>query len=148
MPENRRRLRSYLLNPKYQIKFIFWLTIPGIFLIAVNALIFYYYTRENYAILVDLSPMTDAARNQLYSELHSIIFKLSAFSLVFLCVVIFLGLLLSHRTVGPLYRMKKVCQAVCADDMVGARIQLRPKDDFKDVAEALQVAITHLASKK
>jgi hypothetical protein len=147
MPENRRRLRSYLLNPRYQIKFIFWLTIPGMCLIAVNALVFYYYIRENYATLVDLSPMTDAARNQLYAELNAIVVKLTGFSIVFLAIVIVLGILLSHRTVGPLYRMKKICQAVVNDDMAGARIQLRPRDDFKDVAEALQGAISHLSKK-
>jgi hypothetical protein len=147
MPENRRRLRSYLLNPQYQLKFIFWLTIPGVCLIAVNALVFYYYVRENYAILVDLSPMTDAAKTQLYAELGSIIFKLVAFAVVFLFIVMFLGLILSHRTVGPLYRMKKICQAICVDDMAGAAIQLRPGDDFRDVADSFREAVAHLSKK-
>jgi hypothetical protein len=135
------------LNPKYQIKFIFWLTIPGICLIAINALVFYYYVRENYAILVDLSPMTEAAKTQLYSELRDIVIKLAAFSTLFLGIVIVLGVLFSHRTVGPLYRIKKVCDAVCEDDMAGTQIQLRPLDDFKDVAEALRGAIAHLSKK-
>jgi hypothetical protein len=138
---------NYLLNPRYQLKFIFWLTIPGLCLIAVNALIFYYYVRENYSILVDLSPMTEAAKSQLYSELNSIIIKLVSFSAFFLAVVIFLGLVLSHRTVGPLYRLKRVCEAVCNDDIAGAEIQLRPKDDFKDVADSFRSVIAHLSKK-
>lgn len=147
MADNRRRMSNLFLNPRYQLKFIFWLTVPGLCLIAVNALVFYYYVNESYSILVDLSPMTAAAKTQLNGELNSIIGKLAIFSAFFLCVVVVLGLVLSHRTVGPLYRLKQVCQAICRDDLAEAEIQLRPKDDFKDVADSFRQTIEHLSKK-
>src|SRR5262249_37280276 len=73
---HQRKLKNLLINPKYQLKYTFWLTFTGVFLIALNATLFYHYISENYAILVDLSPMNDEAKKQLYTELREIIWRL------------------------------------------------------------------------
>ena len=44
----------------------------GLALIAANSSIFIS-SQKNYALLVDLSPMTDEAKMQLYSELNKIV---------------------------------------------------------------------------
>jgi methyl-accepting chemotaxis protein len=134
-PLNRRNLKNLLINPDYQLRYVFWLGITGLSLTAFNASLFYYYVRENYALLVELSPMTDEAKAQLYRELNEIVVKLAGISLLFLAVVAVIGVVYSHRTAGPMYKFKKIFGEIRSGNR-GLRIQLRPKDDFKDVAES------------
>lgn len=130
----KRSLKNLWLNPKFQMKYVFWLSATGLVLVAVNALVFYRFVSENYAILVDLSPMTDEAKAQLYHELHSIIGLIIAFSFLFLLATSIVGVVLSHRTAGPLYKFKKVFGEI-RDGRRNLRLHLRPNDDFKDVAQ-------------
>jgi len=133
MKQNR-SLKNLIIDPTYQLKYIFWLTVPGILLVLLNASIFYYYIQENYAILVELSPISDEARGQLNTELRQIIFYLGAVSLLFITAVSGIGLIFSHRTAGPMFHMKRVFVRIRAGDKK-ARVRLRPTDDFKDVAK-------------
>ncbi len=143
---NRRYFRNLLLNPAYQLKYVFWLGLTGLLLTAINCTIFYIFTRENYSILVDLAPMTDEVKTQLYQELYQIIGYMGLFSLAFLILVCFLGLALSHRTAGPLYHFKRVFESI-KNGKHEARVHLRPKDDFKDVAQAFNEMMDKLPLK-
>jgi methyl-accepting chemotaxis protein len=133
--KNRRKIKNYLITPDYQLKYCFWLGATGVLLTAINSTVFYLYIRENYATLVDLSPMTDAAKAQLYSELNRILISLGIISVAFLAVVCFLGMVISHKTAGPLYHFKRVFKEIHKGNQK-ARINLRPTDDFRDVAQA------------
>ncbi len=130
-----RSWKNILVNPAYQLKYIFWVSISGVCLVILNTSIFYFYIRENYSILVDLSPMTDDAKAQLYRELYVIVLKLGLVSVVFLFVACYLGLVFSHRTAGPMYHFKRIFLAI-KEGKEDARIHLRPKDDFQDVAQS------------
>lgn len=58
-PPYKRSMRNILINPGYQMRYIFWITTTSLSLITLYSALTYHYIRENYAILVDLSPMTD-----------------------------------------------------------------------------------------
>lgn len=135
MSKKNRSLKSILINPKYQLRYIFWLTGTGLILVALNAGLFYSYVSENYQILVDLSPMTDEVKAQLYTELNQVMIKLIGLSLLFLVLVGILGIVFSHRTAGPMFHFKRVFNAVKNGDK-SQRVRLRPTDDFQDVAKA------------
>jgi HAMP domain-containing protein len=132
---NQRRLRNFLLNPRFQAKTIFWIVLSGLTMFVVCSSVFYVFVRENYQLLVDLAPMTDDVRAQLYRELHQILLLLGGFAVVFLAFMAMIGLVISHRTAGPLYRIKRVIEEVALGNP-SARIHLRPNDDFQDVAES------------
>ena len=142
----RRKVRNFLINPKYQLRYVLWTTLIGLVLILVDTLVFYYFTKENYKLLVDMSPMEDNVKLQLYHELHMILGYLSMFSIVFLASTALLGIIISHRTAGPLYRFRQVFLQIQKGD-VSARIHLRPKDDFLDVAEECNKAIDFISKK-
>lgn len=144
---SQRKFRNLLINPRYQVKYIFWTTFTGLFLIFINAMVFYVFIRENYRILVDMSPMEDEAKVQLYHELHQIVWLLGGFSVVFLVAVSIFGLVLSHRTAGPMYHFKRVFKAIRTGKHE-LRIRLRPKDDFADVAKECNEMIEYLLKKK
>lgn len=141
-----RQWRNFLINPRYQLKYTFWITLTGLTLIFINATVFYLYTRENYKILVDMSPMEDEAKQQLYRELYQIVLLLLGFSGLFLIVVTLFGIILSHRTAGPMYHFKRVFREIRAGKKE-SRIHLRMKDDFADVAEECNQMIDYLQGK-
>lgn len=143
-PPYKRKLRNFLINPSYQLKYIFWLGLSGILLVSLNSAIFYYYINENYTILVELSPMADDTKALLYSELNWIIIKLIVFSLGFLALVSLLGIVLSHRTAGALFHFKKIFNEI-RNGNKNARLNLRPKDDFQDVAKIFNEMMDKLA---
>ncbi|MGK5082045.1 methyl-accepting chemotaxis protein [Bdellovibrionota bacterium FG-1] len=144
--KSHRKLRNLLINPRYQIRYVFWTSFTGLILIFSNALVFYAYIRENYKVLVDMSPMEDEAKAQLYRELHQILVLLGGFSCVFLVLVSIFGLVLSHRTAGPMFHFKRVFRDIRAGKHE-ARIHLRPKDDFGDVASECNEMIDYLINR-
>lgn len=143
----KRRLRNLLINPSYQLKYLFWLTLSGLVLVFLNAYSFYSYTRENYDLLVDLSPMTDEAKAQLYLELNQIVFRLGLISVGFLVVAGIIGVVLSHRTAGPMFHFKRVFRSI-REGNLNARVHLRPKDDFQDVAKEFNDMMDSVLTKK
>ena len=127
--KNRRKIKNLLINPQFQLKYIFWLTWTGLMLFIFFAINLYVHIKENYSILVDLSPMTPEAKHQLYYELDALVVKLSVGSLVFLSGCGDTGLVMSHRAAGPLFHMKRVFEAIRSGKR-SERVHLRPKDDF------------------
>ncbi|MEO5971136.1 MAG: methyl-accepting chemotaxis protein [Bdellovibrionia bacterium] len=130
-----RKWRNILIDPGYQSRYLFWLSFTSLSLIFLYGGLTYHYISENYSILVDLSPMTDEAKIQLYKELREIIFKISGISFIFLIVTTFLGLIQSHRTAGALFHFRKVFEAI-RDGNRERRIRLRPKDEFQAAAKS------------
>ena len=144
--KHQRKLVNLIINPRYQLKYILWTGLTGLTLTAINASIFYTYIRENYQVLVDLSPMEDEVKAQLYRELHQVVWLLFGFSVLFIIGVSILGLFLSHRTAGPMYHFKRVFREII-EGKRESRIRLRPNDDFRDVAELCNQMIDHLQKK-
>lgn len=144
MSRSQRKFRNILINPRYQLKYVFWLSASGLALTLLYSAIFYFFTRENYTILVDMSPMDAAAKDQLHRELGQIVVMMGVISLGFLSVVCALGVWMSHRTAGPLFHFKRVFAAIQSGD-TSARIRLRPGDDFQDVAGAFNAMMDSMA---
>lgn len=143
--KNNRRFKNLLINPKYQAKYIFWISGTGIALIVLYSVLFYRYIDENYAILVQLSPMGDEVKQQLYSELHQILLRLAIISSGFIALVSFIGLLISHRTAGPMFHFMRIFEKIQSGDLK-ARIHLRPGDDFRDVAQTFNEMMDKVTS--
>lgn len=130
-----RSIKNLIINPSYQFRYIFWLTSSGLALVAVNSIIAFSYIKENYVTLVELGPMTDEAKSQMYLELRHLMIALGITSLAFIGVVGALGIFLSHRTAGPLYHFKRVFDEI-QRGRTQQRVRLRPGDEFHEVAES------------
>lgn len=141
-----RKLKNVLINPRYQLRYVFWLSATALFLITVNAAVFYHYISENYSVLVELSPMTEEAKGLLYSELRRILFLLGGASLVFVVLTSILGIFYSHRTAGPLYHFNRVFKLI-ASGKTDSRVVLRPNDDFREVAQSFNEMMDKIVDK-
>jgi hypothetical protein len=143
---NRRQIKNFLINPRYQIKYIFWITFSGLSLIAIHSWIVFRYIKENYDLLVELSPMTDEAKALLYTELYQLFYLLGGISFLFLGIVTLLGIYFSFRTAGPLYRLKKGFDEILSKkDIPKGHIYLRPTDEFQEVAESFNAMLDRVS---
>jgi methyl-accepting chemotaxis protein len=143
---NQRKLKNLLINPQFQLRYIFWLTWTGLMLFIFFAINLYVHVKENYSVIVDLSPMPEEAKYQLHRELHVLAFKLGIGSLFFLGAVAIVGLVMSHRAAGPMYHFKRVFEGIKAGKL-DERVHLRPKDDFIDVAHSFNEMMDSLQKK-
>ncbi len=55
-----------------------------------------------------------------------------------------IGIVLTHRVAGPAYRMKQYCLGIAAGEPI-TKCSVRKHDELKDLCEALNAAIEHLA---
>lgn len=140
---SRRKIKNFWLNSQFQGRYVRSLVASSLLAMLLYGIVFYKHIKENYDTLVKISPMSDEAKTQLYSELNQIIVYLSASSLFFLLLVTLIGVIYSHRVAGPLFKIKNVCKEICEGNS-SARIVLRPKDEFQDVTEQLNKMIDTL----
>lgn len=140
MSVRRRRLKNFWINNEYQGRYVLSLIVSSLLALLVFATVFYLFTKENYEVLVELSPMTPEVYNELQSELISIALYIGLTGFVFLILVSLIGIVFSHRAAGPLYNIQSVCKKIQNGELT-ARIRLRPNDDFQDVAMHLNAAL-------
>lgn len=66
--------------------------------------------------------------------------------LVFIFVLVFVTIYLSHRVAGPLINLEKSLARVAEGDLT-TRLQLRPKDELKDIRDAFNQMMNALHSR-
>ncbi len=130
-----RKTKNWLILPHFQLRFSFLLALAALSGIVAFAFAAGFLIRENYDLLVQLSPMDDQTKALMTSEFETIVQRLIALSLGFTGFFFVLGILLSHRIAGPLYRFQKHFRDAAKSKGLH-EVKLRPKDEFQDLAAA------------
>lgn len=134
--------RNYLIAKVYQWRFagriLFFMAIVSVIVIATV-----YFT--GWALLKEklYSYYSNEMLSQVFWEMNVLL--LFRFLLI-VPLVILLAIVLSHRIVGPIYRIKKVLDKVAKGDF-GLRIRLRRSDELKDLAETINNALESMENK-
>jgi signal transduction histidine kinase len=98
---------------------------------------------ENIATTYNVEPaVAQTLQHSISTATYSVIF----FSGFLLITVFALGLILSHRVFGPMVPIMRVLEALKNGDY-SARANLRSKDEFNDVMEAVNDLAAQLESK-
>ena len=147
MSKKQRKIKNFLINPQFQLRYILFTSLWGLILVALNAIVFYTFISENYEVFIELNDITDDAKQVLYQELYRIIYILIGISSLFLIIVALFGIVLSHRIAGPMYKFKKTFNEIAKGNL-DLRIHLRPKDSFKEVAKEFNNMMDYLNDKK
>ncbi len=117
--------KSYWINPKFQLKYCFTLMLCGMGLTLILGTYSYTYLR------VALNETQGIGGIQTAAFLGPFVMTFTIVSLTF-CVVLFVvGLILSHRTVGPLYAFERFMNDYI--DGKPAHLKLRTGDEFKEL---------------
>lgn len=121
-PNNRRR--KYIINPRLQIPWVIWIFLLALAIIAcfIVAIALYIIPRENQETLDpmiwDISPLI-----------------VIVILWILLTVLAWIVILMSHKFAGPIYRFQSVVKAITNGNFDLPPINLRKRDEFKDVAE-------------
>ncbi|MBL7543462.1 MAG: hypothetical protein JNL11_06575 [Bdellovibrionaceae bacterium] len=133
--------RKYLIEPNFQIKFLNFITLGiviNLFMYVLSNLFLFYrltsfvngahgaYSEETVSLIEDLS------RDQLYILLFS--------SLLITLFSYGVGLVMTHRVAGPLFRINKNLDDYNSTKKF-SKIVLREKDFFKETADKINLAM-------
>jgi methyl-accepting chemotaxis protein len=117
----RYKRRHYLIDAKFQMPIAAVMAVAGLAMIAYHL-----------AIVRFIVAATRAGK---MIENYNLIY-VAPLTIVLLLAVIFLAVLVSHRVVGPAYRLKHTIDAF-ADGELEVRANLRKADALKDVATSV-----------
>lgn len=154
----RRRVRNLLLQPKFQLKYTAMVVGVTVVVAAVLGTFAYTYSRGQTEMLAinqmesaasrgeDVGPefmadlqrySADADRNVLLAIIGGILFMAMCLGMT--------GIVVTHRLVGPAYRLKDLLGQV-RDGHLHAKGRLRDGDELHDVFEAFQEMTSSLRS--
>ena len=137
------RRRHYFIRKKFQLKYIGLILAVMLFSAIISGYTIYY----NAWALLGEKLASVYPQGRLIDIFHAVNVKLliNMILVSILCAVI--GLLISHRIAGPVYRMITFMDKVTGGDY-SQRIKLRKNDDLKDLADAINRLIDKLESEK
>jgi nitrogen fixation/metabolism regulation signal transduction histidine kinase len=150
-----RKLRNYLLEPKFQLKYTSM--VVGVTVVVASVLGHYAYqystgqtqllnmkrmeTRGNAADARFISDLDRYARDEDRKVLLAVLGGIGVLALALGAT----GIVVTHRLVGPAYRLKQLLRQV-RDGHIHPRGKLRKHDELQDVFESFQDMVESLRS--
>lgn len=139
----RYRRRSFVSKPNFQLK----LTIVFMLVVTIVANlvggICYLFLSDKIAQLMSSNPeifsgveMSDVAR--------FLVPRILLAEAISLCIVFVLSILITHTIAGPVYRLEQTAKEI-AQGNLGIVTRLRPRDEFKELADAFNDMCSGLA---
>lgn len=133
--------RKYLIEPGFQVKFLNLITLG----IVLNLFL---YVLSNLFVFYRLVSFTDNAKGLMTDETLTLIQDLSRDQLIillvsslFICVFSYgVGLVMTNRAAGPLFRINKHLDEYNSNKKF-SKIVLREKDFFKETADKINTAL-------
>lgn len=146
VPQPNRR-RTYLVNPRFQWRFIAFMAAVSLLAIAVlfTSNILFFRNMEQAALSVGLTadnPYFDFLDEQ-KSTLYTLYVGVSGVAFV---LMMGLGILYSHRIAGPLHNLRNTMQRI-ADGEDPSDVNFRRSDQFQDLAESFNAMIAKLRNR-
>jgi methyl-accepting chemotaxis protein len=130
----RHKRRNFLVNPRFQLRFAFFISSWVIGL----SLMFPMLLNEAFSIITELVirdprgpevAQVLAAKQDLFRNLY-------LFESAFVLVVFFLGVFLSHRIAGPLYKLDQYMREAAKTGNLKPMLRFRSGDHFLELAES------------
>lgn len=133
--KTQRKWRNLLLNTRFQGRLTLFVLLAGIACAGLNAYLYYIYVVESYGFIFRYSKLPKDLIDARYSDLLTFGIALGAITLVVLLLIALWVLIMTHRAAGSVYKIKKVTEEITAGNL-HARVRLREKDDFHDLADS------------
>lgn len=133
--------RQYLVAKKFQLKYV-GLILLLMFLTAALCSYVVYYTSM---MLLGEKLANVYPQGRLMSIVKLVNFRILLSILLITPLVALIGIFLSHRIAGPIYRMEKFLNNLALGDLTG-RIVLRAKDELITLANGINFVVDSLKS--
>lgn len=145
-PKEQRSKKSILIDRDFQGRIVFFIVLAGFVCIAINAYLYYSYVVDSYDFILKHSSLPQEIIDERYRELYSLWVSLSLLDLLIILVIATWALVITHRAAGPVYHIKRVIAEIRSGN-TKARVHLREKDEFQDLAKSFNEMMDELQKK-
>ena len=129
--------------PDFQGRMILFVLLTGFVCMALNGYLYYQYVVDSYDFILNYSSLPEDLKEQRYADLLVFGTSLSVATLAATFAVAIWALFATHRAAGSVYHLKRVIDEIRAGN-ADARVRLREKDEFQDVARAFNELMDQL----
>lgn len=128
------RRSSYISKPNFQIKLTLVLMLVVTIVANLVGGIVYLFLSEKVQSLMAANPEAFAGI-EMADVAGFLVPKILMAEAISLCLVFVLAVLITHTIAGPVYRLEKEAGEVAKGDL-SKLVRLRPRDEFKELADA------------
>lgn len=137
-----RSMKNILLRPEFQLKYSFYFV--GMTLVTMGAvfLLFLLSLEDMIATLATIYRIEPEVIGAIQQSLRTATFTTIAVALLFGIISVSLGIILTHRLVGPMVPIRRLIRQLNNGEY-GVQARLRTKDDYQEVMSELnQLSVT------
>ena len=137
--------RNYLINPKFQIRFAFYIST---WILALSS-IFPLLLNQTFTLLADQVTSLPGGPEiqQIMEAKKQLLVGLITIEAVFFCVVAALSIFVSHRIAGPIYKLNEYLKEGARTGELKPDLHFRADDHFKEVAENYNAMVAAVSQK-
>ena len=128
--------KQYIVAPRFQLRYIGVILILMFATAALCSYVVYY----NSLVLLGEKLANVYPQGKLVAMLKTVNLRVFISVILVSPLVVFLGIILSHRIAGPVTRMERFLNNVASGDLTG-RLTLRPKDELIPLANGINAVI-------
>lgn len=146
MSERKRRsMKNLLIMKGFQGRLLLLVILVGFLCTCVNGSLYYFYVSDSYDLIFKYtsSSIPQIVMEDRYRDLLSFGLYLMLASFLMTLVIAFWTLIITHRSAGACYRMQLIIDEIKSGN-VDARVNLRKKDEFKELAAAFNEMMDEL----
>lgn len=128
------RRKQYIVDKKFQLKFIFKFCIIVIFVSVAVGLLIFYFTKGSTTVAIENTKVTvKETQDFILPVILTTVLSVGFFSAL---VVFFSTLFATHRIAGPIYRLSREVEKLKQGDLTRT-FKIRSYDEFQELAENL-----------
>lgn len=138
-----RKTKNLLLDWGFQGSILLLIVATGLLCIGSTAFLSHAYVADSYAFIFRHSSLPQDLVSARYSDLYRFLLSLSLLNGVIVLVVAGWTVLATHRAAGSIFHIKRVIDEIRAGNLA-ARVRLRQKDEFQDLARDFNAMMDEL----
>ena len=135
-PVYKRKMRNYLLDAGLQLRYTLTIVVVAVFLTAGLGFKMYQATREISRIILFTGLADPVTANELQAQFANsdriVLWGIIGFGIVLVLSISAVGILITHKVVGPLYKISSLFARVRDNRMTKAPEGLRKGDELQD----------------
>ncbi len=138
---NKYKRRNYLINKSLQLRYIGMVVVLMIIISIATGWVIYSTT---WITLIDELEGKEIMLDKVFMDLNNLLLvRISLLILVGACLAAIIVMFVVHRVAGPLFRVKHIMRLI-GEGITPGKIRFRKKDELKDLAEAINEAISKI----
>lgn len=144
--KKQRGWKSILIDAGFQWRIVSIIVLAGFLCIAITSYLCYSYVVESYDFILRHSSLPQEIIDQRYRDLYGLWVSLGLLNLLIILIVAAWALVITHRAAGSVFHMRRVIGEIRSGNS-SARVHLREKDEFQDLAKSLNGMLDELQKK-